>query len=301
MMDQRALFVTGATGFIGGLLVSSLLDEGHAVHVLARRDLDPGDVDARATVHVATTAEAIAAAVASSSPDTCLHLASLYLATHEPSDIPRLVESNVTFGTLVLDAFARAGGRRFITTGTAWQHFESSSAVRSVNLYAATKSAFDLVLDWYADTYRMHAATVLLPDTYGPHDPRRKVAALLLDAAANGTHLGMSPGEQLLDIVHVDDVVAAFRLAVDAVSDAPPGSRAEWGVTSGAPLSLQDLATLCADVTGASLDVAFGERPYRDREVMVPWTPAAVVPGWEPKVPLAEGLRALAATGATSP
>lgn len=296
-MSGRRLLVSGATGFIGGALVSALLDDGHDVHVIVRRRPEPRTVDGRATAHVGCdTPEAIDAAVGAAAPDACIHLASLYVASHRPADVPHLIQSNITFGTMLLEALTGRGCRRIIATGTAWQHFtDAAAASESVNLYAASKSAFDVILDWYADVHRMRAASVLLCDTYGVGDPRRKVVALLMQSAIDGQHLGMSPGEQLIDLVHVDDVIDAFRAAVAATEQLDPGRRAEWGVTSGSPLSLRALVQRCEEALGTSIDVTFGEREYREREVMRPWSPPFTVPGWRPRVALEDGLAALAA------
>jgi hypothetical protein len=38
------------------------------------------------------------------------------------------------------------------------------------------------------------------------------------------------------------------------------------------------------------LNINFGGRPYREREVMIPWQNGKVVPGWKPYVSLEAGL-----------
>lgn len=40
-----------------------------------------------------------------------------------------------------------------------------------------------------------------------------------------------------------------------------------------------------------SVPVTFGARPYRDREVMRPWTKGVRLPGWTPRVALEDGIR----------
>jgi hypothetical protein len=52
---------------------------------------------------------------------------------------------------------------------------------------------------------------------------------------------------------------------------------------------------LYARVTGRPIEVVWGGRPYRDREVMVPWT-GPRLPGWRPRIALADGLRTLVPT-----
>jgi hypothetical protein len=43
-------------------------------------------------------------------------------------------------------------------------------------------------------------------------------------------------------------------------------------------------------VSGRKLNIEWGGRPYRDREVMVPWK-GIPVPGWKAKVNVEEGIQ----------
>jgi len=114
---------------------------------------------------------------------------------------------------------------------------------------------------------------------------------LLQRIAIAGEELAMSPGEQLLDLVYIDDIVAAFLLAAERLQAGQVVGHERYAVSSGHPLRLRDLVGLYAKVTGRSLPIEWGGRPYRPREVMVPWNTGAVLPGWAPKVGLVEGIR----------
>jgi len=60
----------------------------------------------------------------------------------------------------------------------------------------------------------LRAVTLKLFDTYGPNDPRNNLSSLLRSAADARVPLAISPGEQLMDLVFVDDVVDAYLAAV---------------------------------------------------------------------------------------
>ncbi len=67
-----------------------------------------------------------------------------------------------------------------------------------------------------------------------------------------------------------------------------------YAVSSGAPVKLRELVEIYERITGNGLPIAWGGRPYRQREVMVPWNKGKPLPGWKPKVHLEEGIRNLA-------
>lgn len=286
--------LTGATGFVGSHLCRRLARDGWDVHVVVRPASDlaiVADVLPQITVHRHDgSTRGMADLVERCRPDTVFHLASLFLAQHRPEDIVALVESNVLFGTQLLEAMAGRGAARLVNCGTSWQHYGNAD-YSPVCLYAATKQAFDDILRYYVETAPLAAVTLELYDTYGPADPRRKLFSLLRKCAESGEPLAMSPGEQRLDLVYVDDAVEAFLAAAARLSAGLVRGHETYAVSSGAPVKLRDLVAVYSRVTGKTLDIRWGERPYRPREVMDPWTGRLPVPGWKPAVGIVDGIR----------
>jgi len=229
-------------------------------------------------------------------PDVVFHLASLFLAEHKPEDVQNLVESNLAFPASLLEAMVKCGLTNLVNTGTSWQYGETG-AVRPVNLYAATKQAFEDVIDYYVDAHGLKVITLTLYDTYGPGDTRRKLVNLLLAALRSGEPLLMSPGEQCLDLIHVDDVIEAYRKASEFLLTGSAEGHEHYAVTSGNFYSLKDIVALFEEAAGRKLNIQFGMRPYRRCEVMSPWQGMKVVPGWHPQVTLKDGFTNLMAEG----
>lgn len=291
--------ITGAGGFIGAVLARRLLVEGWHVNLLAR----PGsaiadDLEHAATVHRTTENTAdIVAAVAAARPDVVFHLASLYLAEHATADIERLIASNILLTSQLAEALTKVlptGKARLVATGTAWQHFRGPGYL-PVNLYAATKQAGDDLLRYFTDARDLSLIRLKLFDTYGAGDTRRKLVQLLVDAAVSGQRLGMSPGEQVMDISHVDDVVGAFVVAGNRLLQSTAPLDEEY-LVSGERWKVRDLVSLIGCKLNRPLNVIFGERPYRAREVMEPIVPGPEqrLPGWLPKRKLADTIVTLA-------
>ena len=213
-----------------------------------------------------------------------IHLASLYLQSHQEKDIPDLIQSNVYLGTAILEAASKAGVQWFINTGTIWQNYnapDGSDAYCPVNLYAATKQAFMNIAKFYSETTNMHICTLKLCDTYGPNDTRRKIYSLFEEIARTGETLKMSAGEQKLDMLHVDDVVEGFVHLAEMMHDGEE-LRDEYVLSSGKQLTLREIAANYEKEHNVHLNIEWGARPYRIREVMKPYK-GNVLPGWSPK------------------
>jgi nucleoside-diphosphate-sugar epimerase len=289
----RKILVTGATGFIGANLVRRLVAKGHEVAALARPDSDLSRLGAarpRVTVAVFDgTLPSMIDALEQARPDMVVHVASLFLAQHRPEDVGRLIASNIDMPAKLLEAMAAVGATRLINTGTSWQH-HLDAPYNPVNLYAATKQAFEDILAYYQEARGLRALSLKLFDTYGPGDVRPKLFSLLRRAARTGEPLKMSPGEQLIDLVHIDDVLDGYVLAIDAFDALAPGS---YALGNPERLSLRRLVAVYSEIIGRPLRIEWGGAPYRPRETMIPWTQGRALPGWSPRVALRDGIRAM--------
>ncbi|MCU1284851.1 MAG: NAD-dependent dehydratase [Acidobacteriales bacterium] len=292
----RTALVTGGTGFIGSHLVRQLLTNGWNVHVVTRPESNQAvlsDIVSKLQIHVYDgTTQTLQAAFKTTEPDVVFHLGSLFLADHQPADVEHLIQSNVLFGTQVLEAMTGSNCPPIVNVGTSWQNYQNSE-YDPVCLYAATKQAFESVLTFYTQAKGVRATTLKLFDTYGPDDPRPKLFSALRTASRNRTPLELSPGEQLLNLVYIDDVVQAFLLAAERLKNRNHSEMASntYAVSANSTISLRDLVSLYVRVTNTEIDARWGARPYRNREVLVPWNKGMVVPNWIPRVEIEEGIR----------
>ena len=270
------IILTGSTGFIGKALLSHLRSEGIDVTCIGRLS---------GNVVLSKQLENLG------SVDGCIHLASLFLSSHSEEQVVPIVSSNVTFGTQVVDAAVRLGCRWFINTGTYWTHY-NGNAYSPVNLYAATKQAFSDILAYYRESAGLKTVTLELTDTYGPHDPRKKLISKWCEILDSSQELLMSAGKQEVELVHRDDVVRAFLLIAKLLNendDRVPGVGEVYSLPTGEVMPLRELASVFENATGGKLPIIWGGRPERSREMMKITHHGRPIPGWKPSVSLLNG------------
>jgi nucleoside-diphosphate-sugar epimerase len=287
------ILVTGATGFIGQNLVKFLLDKGYEIHCIIRINSDSSIVDSRAkTFRYDENIDNLIRFFQEKSFDGIIHLASLFLANHTKDNISSLISSNIKFGTELLETCKESKVKWFINTGTFWQNYENNN-YSPVNLYAATKEAFENIAKFYIETSKLIFTTIKLNDTFGANDTRNKVFNIWDKIAKSGEKLEMSAGEQIIDISYIEDVISAYDILIDNLNSIMKEefNNKEFVVTNEEKVSLKELSSIFEKATNTKLNIIWGRRPYRDREVMFPYQNGIVVPGWKQKYRLEDAIK----------
>lgn len=292
---MRRVLITGITGYIGSHLARVLLPD-HEVYGLVREPLHTEYIaDIQDRLHLVTTDgsyTSVETAVREVRPDLTYHLAAYYTGAHGPEAAPALISSNVTFGAYLLEAMSACGCSALVYASTVMAHYGGES-YRPLNLYAATKQAFSDLLAYYTDAGLVRAVTLVLSDTYGPGDLRSKILNLVKKAAQTGEKVAMSDGNQDYDVVHINDVVRAFRQAGEQLMQMPQWKNETFQVASPHPLTLRQTVEKLCRVNGWSLNADWGARPPAEREIQKAIRLYTLVPGWTPAVSLDEGLRCI--------
>jgi len=261
------LLITGATGFIGTHLVKKCLEEGYEILIsLLENEVNPFPSAVKTHVFDGKKIESDINYIKDQKVNGVVHLASLFLTKHNPIDAIRLVNSNILFGTNVLECAYRGKVKWFINTGTFWQNYQNAN-YSPVNLYAATKQAFEDIAQFYFETNQIKFCTLRLSDTYGPNDNRPKIFNLWEKFAKSGELLNMSPGDQMIDISYIDDVTEAYLILLKKLEsdsqEIPNGS--VYSVKAEKRYTLKELAKVFEEATNLKVNINWGGLTYRKK------------------------------------
>lgn len=146
------------------------------------------------------------------------------------------------------------------------------------------------MLQYFVEAKKINSITLKLFDLYGVNDPRPKLLNYLLEIAKSEDILKMSPGEQQIDLVNIGDVIRAYIIAANRLMSGKVKSFEIYGVASGMPMSLKKLVAQVEIIINSKINVEWGGRPYKNREVMNLYQTLSNLPDWEAKISLKQGI-----------
>jgi dTDP-glucose 4,6-dehydratase len=296
----RAL-VTGAAGFIGSHLSEYLLDRGFSV--VGMDNLLTGDVaniehlsgrDFVLVKHDVTNYINIEGPV-----DWIFHFAS----PASPIDYLRVPIQTLKVGSLGTHkalGLAKAKKARFLLASTSEvygdplvhpqreDYWGNVNPVGPRGVYDEAKRFAEAMTMAYHRVHGVETRIVRIFNTYGPRmrvEDGRAIPAFLGQALRNEDVTVFGDGSQTRSLCYVSDLVDGIvRLMASDVGDP---------VNIGNPheMTIRQLAEGIIAFTGSSSRIAFRPLPVDDPKVRQPdITRARTLLGWEPKVPLQEGL-----------
>ena len=298
------VLVTGGAGFIGSNLVDALLHRGHAVRVLdnfssGRRrnlagveheiELVEGDLRSYERVHHAVRG-----------CEVVLHqgaLPSVYRSVQDP-----LTTSEINVGgTLNVLLNARDEGvRRLVFASSSSIYGNAPGFPRKEGAmptplapYAVSKLAAEQYCTVFTTVYGLETVSLRYFNIFGrQQDPASQYSAVIPRFIA-AMREGRSPtiygtGEQSRDFTHIENVVAANLLAMDA----PDAAGHVLNIACGTSHSLNDIVAVLNRLLGTDIEAVHAAP--RPGDVARSWADISLaeeVLGYVPAVDLEQGLR----------
>jgi nucleoside-diphosphate-sugar epimerase len=291
---MRRALVSGITGHLGHEVAHQLSEQGTEVYGLTRQVVAPDD----ALVQIDGSTRSVLGAFEKISPDVVIHLAGLSRREHRFSDIEPFVEANILFGTQLLEGMRISGCRHIITAGTYLQHYDTD-AYRAFNLYAATRQAFEAVLEFYVDAYEISVVRLALADIYSEHDTRPKLMTDIARSWSDSRSLTLRDPDAFVDLIHVEDAAAAFLQAAAQLETGgiPARTLSRFSVSSGEDITARELVHRFERQAGRNLQITSDSAPAPMRRIKP--RRSAPVPGWRPRITLEDGIDRILASHST--
>jgi nucleoside-diphosphate-sugar epimerase len=284
------LLISGASGYIGSHLLKKIDSKKYELCLLVRKQMNDIPVN---SVVVDTTKSGWKKQVHSFNPEIVLHLASHLTSSDDESQIDKLIDANISFGTHLLDALKATGVKVFINTGTFAEYHMRDGKRTPAYLYAATKTAFCSIVNYYQAVIGYRVFNIIPYTVYGGTHSAKKLIDYIFESLDESNTVKMSPGEQVLDFIHIDDVVDFYRTLLSNLGNFK-NNYSEIHIGSGEGITPKKITALMETITGKKANVNWGGLPYRPNDTMFSVAPKELSGqqiGWEPSLNIEEGIR----------
>lgn len=307
-LKGRPVLVTGAGGFIGGNLAARLVSEGARVRGFVRYNsrndrgtlewLDPA-VASEIEVVAGELRDFESVSRAVDAVDVVFHLGAQIAIPYSYSNPRDFFEVNV-LGSLNVAQAARAAGVERIVHASTSEVYGTARVVpiteqhplEPQSPYAASKLAADKLMESFHRSFDLPVTIVRPFNTYGPCQSARAIVPTVVTQGLAGGPVRLGSLHPRRDLTFVEDTAAGFIAAARA--EQAKGRTLQLG--TGTELGIGELVELVGELIGRDLvveqEVVRMRPPGSEVERLIS-SPALAreLTGWEPMVPLREGLR----------
>lgn len=285
------ILVTGGAGYIGSVVTEELvkinhnvtvydnLSKGHREAVAPEAKFIEGDLHETGKLAEVFRREQIEAVI---------HMAASSLVGESVAEPAKYYHNNLTAGLSLLEAMRQVDVKKIVFSSTAAVYgepekypIEESDALAPTNPYGESKLAFENILKWFENAYKIRYASLRYFNAAGAsakcgeqHDPETHLIPIILQAATGereyvevfGTDYPTADGTCIRDYVHVVDLAQAHILALDILDERSAIYNLGCG---GNGYSVKEVIDAAEQVTGKKINVKYGARRAGDPAVLI--------------------------------
>lgn len=299
---MKKILVTGASGYIGSVVVKRLLERGYDITVFD--NLERGhrcNIPKEATLIVGDLRDmgSINIAMGAVRPDAVIHFAAYALVGESMDNPMKYFINNVKGGINLLEAMENVGCKRIIFSSTCATYgvpdalpIEEDAPQNPTNPYGQSKLMFEQMVNWLtiskgfkATFLRYFNAAGAVNELGEDHEPETHIIPNVLKVALGqrksvkvfGVDYPTPDGTCIRDYIHLEDLASAHILALEKEA------LGAFNLGTGVGVSVKEVIDACREVTGYDIPVEYSPRRKGDPpSLYASGCKARDVMGWEP-------------------
>ena len=294
------ILITGGAGFIGSHIADLLIEAGHAIVIVD--DLSNGkkeNIPPQATFYpVSILDKALPDIFKKEHIDVVIHHAAQISVRESVKDPLRDMEINIKGSLLLLEQCTTCTIKKFVFASTGGALYgeqdyfpaDENHPTRPLSPYAIGKLCTEKYLSFYHTTHKLPYITLRYANVYGPRqDPHGEagVVAIFTQRMLKGKQPTVNgDGNQTRDFVYVRDIARANLLALESTFIG------ELNIATGIETSINTIFQETRKLLAPTMPEVHGPpMPGEQVRSVLSYEKAKSILGWEPTVPLVEGLK----------
>lgn len=300
MAVKEIFLVTGATGFIGAVLVRKLVERNEAVHIIIRQEAKTWRIDDilnRVQIHRSNLIDVneLKKIFIEVKPTIIYHLATNG-AYSDQNDADKIIETNFLGTWNLLQAANSIPYKLFVNTGSSSEYgfknkaMNENDILRPNSYYAVTKAAQSMLCQLLTQQNNKPIVTIRPFSVYGPYEEPKRLIPTLLNSIREKKEMRLVSTKIARDYIYVDDVVEAYLKIKKLIK----ASGEIINIGSGTQTSIGQLVKIACRVTNQKtvfIKDGMEKRSWDANTWVGDVSKARRLLGWYPKTPLETGLK----------
>lgn len=301
-MPPKTVLFTGGAGFIGSHVTPMLLERGYRVRILD--NMFRGDRDAMARLVAGGDVELIdqdvryggAVQRAVRGCESVIHFAAVSINKSQ-ADPDESIDINMVGNHNVFAAAAAESVRRLVFASSASVYgdpehlpMHEDDKLDPLTPYCISKRAGEDLLGFYQRQKGLNWIALRFFNVYGPGQKTTAYYTSVINHFVNRLRSGQAPiidgrGEQSMDFIHVHDIARSTVAALEC-----EGGNVPVNIGTGIDTSVAELARILIEAVGVDIEPQFNPRDVLVSRRAADIKRAREVLGWEPTIPVTEGM-----------
>ena len=221
-MKKKTLLLTGTTGFVGSkFLLFALSNDFLVIDILRAKNRNNKTIKQLKKFYPTkykniffSNNRELSRKLKKIRADYFINFATLYNNRHTHNQISNFIDSNVLFPTLIYDIIS-VKTKKLINFGSMMQHSKNKKLI-SKNLYAATKNAFEMISNYYANINpKSKFYNIKFYESVGDNDIRKKIIPTIIKNYKKNIITTILSKQLSLNIIHTDDIINSIMILLN--------------------------------------------------------------------------------------
>ena len=283
---MKNILITGSSGFLGNH-ISLYLSKKNNVFTFDRQIQKKKVKNIKSFVYPNNIKDYVAF-FKKKKINIVIHSAGHFVKEHKISDLNKFIDVDIKKTLYLFEASKFVNVENIISFGSYYQFCSFDAKFNPVNLYACTKQTIFTLAQHYLNNHNISHLQLILFDTYGKNDKRKKIINTLLKINKKQKIIITNPNSKMYPL-YIEDVCSAVNHAIKYMFGKKKPFNKQFSIKSSKSIKVSELVNKISKIRKINLkNFLTYKKEINNKKMII--SKIARLPFWKPKYKFSEGI-----------